>query len=160
MLRRVTGAPPENEPATRPTTERPLADRRVSPTPMVSRYLFIGRRRSGRRDGETERVYVDRPGPWAVTAFALVTGLSVLDAFLTLDLLSRGGKEANPVMLAALSLGNGPFVFLKTGVTVLGAGFLSLHKNWPLGRVCLWIAVGFYAALTAWHLIGPRMLGI
>ena len=58
------------------------------------------------------------------------------------------------IMRAALDLGNGGFVLVKTLMTVVGAAFLALHKTWPLGRVCLGIAVGGYLALTAWHMYG------
>ena len=37
-------------------------DRRRRPTPMFSRFLLLGRRASGRRDGERRFSYVDRPG--------------------------------------------------------------------------------------------------
>jgi hypothetical protein len=127
-------------------------DRRRHATRMVSRYLFWGRRRSGRREGERERIYVDRPGAWIVAGFAIVVGLSILDATFTLYLLKRGATEANPVMRAALHLGDQAFVLLKTAVTVLAAGFLMLHKNWPLGRACLGLALIGYSALTVYHL--------
>lgn len=133
---------------------RTRPDRRRKPTPMLSRYLFRGRRRGGRRDGETERVYVDRPGRRTLTAIAIVAVLSLCDGAFTLYELSRGGTEANPVMRAALSLGNAPFILIKTIVTVVGAMFLGLHKNWSLGRTCLWVAVWGYAVLTAYHLYG------
>jgi len=121
---------------------------------MLSRFLLFGRRRGGRREGEQDRLYVDRPGRWVLAAILAVTLLSVADAYFTLHEMSRGATEANPVMRAALSLGNGAFVVLKTLVTVVGALFLGLHKNWALGRTCLWVAVGGYAALTAYHLHG------
>jgi hypothetical protein len=57
-------------------------------------------------------------------------------------------------MQAALDLGNGPFVIIKTAVTLVGAAFLALHKNWPLGRRCLLVGVLGYAALTVYHLYG------
>lgn len=120
---------------------------------MISRYLLFGRRAGGRRDGEREKVYVDRPGRWVVAAFFAVMLLSVADAYFTLKVLSQGGEEANPVMRAALALGNRGFVILKTGVTFAGTAFLCLHKNWPLGRMCLWIAFVGYAALTAYHIV-------
>lgn len=129
-------------------------DRRRRRTPMISRYLFRGRRRSGRRDGERERVYVDRPGGWVLAAFGAVLLLSSVDAYLTLRMIAEGGEEANPVMRLALSLGDGPFVVLKTGVTVVGLALLSLHKTWPLGRACLWVALGGYALVTAIHIAG------
>lgn len=119
---------------------------------MFSRYSLFGRRRSGRREGERERVYVDRPGPWIVTAFFALLLLSIADAYFTLDVMSRGGAEANPVMRAALLLGDPSFVVIKTLITVLGAGFLCVHKNWPLGRLCLGLALLGYTAVTAYHL--------
>ena len=152
-----------NEPQT--TAGAPLAedartgaDRRVRPTPMLSRYFLFGRRRAGRRDGERDRIYVDRPGRWVFAAFLALMLLSVADAYFTLHWLSKGGLEANPVMRAALSLGSRGFVILKTGVTFLGTAFLCLHKNWPLGRLCLWVALAGYAALTAFHLYGHASL--
>jgi hypothetical protein len=125
---------------------------------MLSRYLLFGRRRGGRRDGETTRIYVDRPGPWVIVGFFALTILSAGDAWWTLDALARGGKEANPIMRAALSLGNTGFVLVKTCVTVVCGAFLALHKTWPLGRICLWIALVGYGALTVWHLIGQLWL--
>ena len=121
---------------------------------MLTRYLFRGRRRGGRRDGESDRIYVDRPGPVVIGAFLVLTILSIADAWFTLHELSVGATEANPVMQAALELGNGPFVIIKTVVTLVGAGFLALHKNWPLGRRCLVAGVLGYAALTVYHLYG------
>jgi hypothetical protein len=148
-------APPATPPDAVPAgPRRETADRRERPTPMLSRYFLFGRRREGRREGERERIYVDRPGAWVVVAFALVTLLSVADALFTLHELSRGGSEANPVMRAALNLGNTPFVLVKTVMTIAGAGFLALHKNWPLGRACLWFAALGYVALTAYHAYG------
>jgi hypothetical protein len=137
-----------------PPPPRTGADRRGRPTPMLSRYLLFGRRRGGRREDERERIYVDRPGRWVTAAFLAVCVLSVADAYLTLYELSRGATEANQVMRVALDLGNGGFVVLKTVVTILGAAFLGLHKTWPLGRVCLWIAIGVYVLLIGWHLYG------
>jgi hypothetical protein len=122
-------------------------DRRQRPTPMVSRYLLWGRRRSA-----GEERYVDRPGPWVLVAFGLLMLLSIADAYFTLRVIAHGGEEANPVMQAALALGSTGFVILKTAVTFAGAAFLCLHKNWPLGRLCLWIALAGYAALTVYHL--------
>jgi hypothetical protein len=62
-------------------------------------------------------------------------------------------------MRLVLSLGNGPFVVVKTGVTVVGLALLSLHKTWPLGRACLWVALGGYALVTAIHIAGLLQRG-
>jgi hypothetical protein len=118
---------------------------------MVSRYLFVGRRREA-TDGRLG--YVDRPSPWVIGAFVGVLVLSVADAWFTLRVIGHGGleREANPVMREALELGPTAFVVLKTAVTFLGAAFLALHQSWRLGRVCLWFALAGYGVLTAYHL--------
>jgi hypothetical protein len=136
-------------------------DRRRRPTPMLSRWLFVGRRRAGRREGERLFVYVDRPGGWVIAAFLVLLGLSILDAAFTLSLLRMGvgAEEANPAMKAALHLGDSPFVLIKTAVTAVAAGFLCLHKNWPLGRGCLVAALLGYSALTAYHLYAHATVG-
>ena len=126
---------------------------------MLSRWLFFGRRKGGRRDGESDFVYVDRPGGWILAAFIAVVGLSLLDAWYTLDLLKRGATEANPVMRAALEISDEAFVVIKTVITVLGAGFLCLHKNWPLGRTCLVIALFGYSTLLFYHLYAQQVIG-
>jgi hypothetical protein len=134
------------------------ADRRGRRTPMLSRFLFRGRRAGGRRTGEREQIYVDRPGGWVAVAFASLVTLSLLDAWFTLDLLSQGATEANPVMAYALTFGDRVFLAVKTVVTVLGAGFLCLHKNWPLGRMCLGLALGGYTALLGYHLYAQTII--
>jgi hypothetical protein len=127
-------------------------DRRRRQTPMISRFLFRGRRKSGRRPGDEEFSYVDRPGGWILAAFTALVGLSVLDAWYTLDLLKKGATEANPVMRVALEISDEAFVVIKTVITVVGAGFLSLHKNWPLGRLCMILALLGYSILLFYHL--------
>jgi hypothetical protein len=141
------------------TERRESADRRRQRTPMVSSYLIRGRRRGGRRDGERERIYVDRPGGWVIAAFAAILLLSSVDAYLTLRMVADGGEEANPVMRFVLSLGEGSFVVVKTGLTLVGLALLSLHKTWPLGRACLWLAFGGYALVTAIHIWGLLQRG-
>lgn len=125
---------------------------------MLSRYLFVGRRRAGRRDAELRFIYVDRPGRWMAAAFLTVLALSLFDAWATLTLLRQGATEANPVMRAALDLGDRAFVLIKTLMTILAMGFLCLHQNWPLGRVCMGLALMGYTVLTAWHLKGLTTL--
>lgn len=125
---------------------------------MVSRWLVFGRRRSGRRDGEAEFTYVDHPGTWVLLAFAAVVGLSLLDAWYTLDLLKKGATEANPLMRAALQVSDEVFVVIKTVITLGGAAFLCLHKNWPLGRLCLVIALLGYSTLLFYHLYAQHVV--
>ena len=143
---------------TRPPVEPRGPDRRKRPTPMLSRFLFVGRRRGGRRGDEKDYVYVDKPGGWIVAAFVALLVLSLLDAWFTLELLKRGATEANPVMRLALDLGDRAFVLIKTVMTIVAAGFLCLHKNWPLGRACLCLALFGYTTLTAYHLYAQQQV--
>ena len=52
------------EPSPNPAYDRrSRGDRRVRPTPMLSKFMLWGARRAGRRGEEQARAYVDRPGP-------------------------------------------------------------------------------------------------
>ena len=88
-----------------------------------------------------------------ITACVALLLLSIADAYVTLLIVAEGGEEVNPLMRAALGLGDRPFVIVKVGLTFAGAAVLCLHKTWPLGRLCLWIALGGYGLLTAYHLV-------
>lgn len=125
---------------------------------MISRHSFWGKRRAARRGADEPFTYVDRPGAWIVAAFVAVVGLSVLDAWFTLDLIASGATEANPVMRAALDLGDRAFVLIKTVVTIVATGFLCLHKNWPLGRLCLTLALLGYSVLVLYHLHAQHVM--
>ena len=137
--------------------QRQVSDRRLHPTPIISRYLFRGRRRGGRRRSEQQRIYVDRPASWVITACVLVVILSIADAYATLRLLSDGGREFNPVMRSVLALGERPFLIVKLVLTFAGAVILCLHHTWSLGKVCLWIALVGYTMLSAYHLVLQSM---
>jgi hypothetical protein len=139
--------------AVRPVAdERVHRDRRRRPTPMVSRYLFRGRRRAGRRASEQNHQYVDQPQRRVLATCLFVLLCSIADAYVTLGMVSAGSSEANPLMEAVLSLGSAPFVVLKTTLTFFGAAVLCLHQNWPLGRAGLLIALGGYGILVLYHL--------
>jgi len=139
--------------------KRQTPDRRRRATPMLSRYVIRGRRRAARRADEQERIYVDRPGPWVIAAGVILVGLSLVDAYITLGILSEGGEEINPLMRAVLNLGTGSFLSVKVGLTGLGAVLLCLHKTWSVGRICLGVALGGYAALAVYHLVVQTMRG-
>jgi len=132
---------------------RAQVDRRRRPTPMVSRYLFRGRRRGPRRAAEQEHQYVDRPRHGIIAACLLVLALSTADAYITLRILAQGGSEANPIMAAALRMGHAQFVAVKTALTFFGAAVLCLHQQWALSRAGLRIALAGYAGLLIYHVV-------
>ena len=136
-------------------------DRRFCPTPLFCREtLFGGRRRSGRRLGETSSVFVDLHGPMLFTVALAIVALNVLDAWFTILLLSYGGQEMNPVVAMVLTWGIGPFIACKSiGIGVCLA-FLTLTKNFPISRIGMGTVLLGYLALLFWHLYLVSALGI
>jgi hypothetical protein len=95
--------------------------------------------------------YVDLYHPRLLAILLSIIFLSMADAFLTLDALSAGGKEINPVMNVALDLGLMPFVLIKLTITGLGLGLLCMHKNFPRVKwVILFVLIG-YLILIGYH---------
>lgn len=127
-------------------------DRRRRATPRFSRYtLFGGRRRRGRREGETENTFVDQYSPrmWALLCWVAL--MNAGDSFFTLLHLQGGGIELNPVADMMLGTGRTGFVTLKSFLITLPLVVLCLHKNFSLARVGLWVAAGTYSMLLAYH---------
>jgi len=143
---------PADTPALEPRVGRG-PDRRRRPTPRFSRYtLFGGRRRKARRTEEHEGSFVDLYGTRLFALVLWVALMNVADSFFTLVHLQNGGVEANPVAEALLLTGRAPFVLLKSGLIALALVVLSVHKNFQLARVGLWIAAGAYTLLFGYHL--------
>jgi hypothetical protein len=70
-----------------------------------------------------------RHGPRLVAVILVIVALSVLDAFLTLELIYRGATEVNPVM--AYYLSRGPIVFFSVKYFLTAASILLvlIYKN-------------------------------
>ena len=132
---------------------REPSDRRQAPTSILSRFAFTGRRRGGRRDGETKNIYVDR---YSYREWTLVIGiffLSMLDLLFTLIHLGAGGREANPVMDWFLDWGGtDAFSVAKFLFTVVGLLVLLVHARFDRVRSLLRFAFGIYGLLFLFHL--------
>jgi hypothetical protein len=73
---------------------RVCKDRRMQPTPALSRFTFYGRRRTFRRkDDQVRGVYVDQYHSALLILLILPIGLTVLDALFTMMILEDGGWE-------------------------------------------------------------------
>ena len=81
------------------------------------------RRRDGRRAGE-HHLPIDWHHPYLLFLSVTILLLSVVDAFLTLTLLTIGATEANPVMAFVLS--NHPQMFALTKMAFTSIGVLVL----------------------------------
>lgn len=71
----------------------------------------------------------EKHGPRLVCIILLMVILSVLDAFLTLELIHRGATEVNPIM--AYYLSHGPLVFflVKYFLTAASILLVLIYKN-------------------------------
>jgi hypothetical protein len=164
----ATRAPLEPSPPADPSTAKAAAvpsestphaagrgpDRRRRPTPIFSRYTFLGgRRRAARRAEEGEGLFVDRYSHRLVVLLLIFFTLTVLDSVFTVIYLRKGGEELNPIALWMLKQGDVPFVLLKGGLTAVCVLFVMLHKNFRYSRVALGIGFLFYFALAIYHIV-------
>ncbi|MFZ7111121.1 MAG: DUF5658 family protein [Desulfatiglandales bacterium] len=84
--------------------------------------------------------------------------LCVLDAFFTLELISRGARELNPLMDYYLKKGDMTFFVVKYLMTsaclfiVLAIKELSLFGNRISRRLLLLFFIGFMGAVVQWEL--------
>lgn len=141
--------------------DRAGRDRRHRPTPLLCRQTVLGgRRRTGRRLGETSGVFVDLHGPMLFTVALAIVALNVLDAWFTILLLSYGGQEMNPIVAVVLTWGIGPFIACKSVGIGFCLAFLTLTKNFPISRIGMATVLIGYSVLLMWHLYLVSALGI
>ena len=149
----------ENASVTRPAG-RSGRDRRRRQTHPFSMASLRGSRKTIRRaEDRGVHFYVDLYAPEEGLLFISILLLSVADAFLTLELISRGMSEYNAVMDYYLQRGPLPFILTKYLLTAVGLVCLLLHKNYPLFRgwlsvrtILIAIAI-MYAALIGYELL-------
>ncbi len=138
------------------TTERrlPGPDRRQRPTPMLSRFTFFGgRRKAGRRVGETENIFVDVYSPLLVVLLLVFFTLTVVDSVSTLVYLGKGGQELNPIAQWMIDQGSLFFVTWKGVLSGLCLVFVMLHKNFKPARIAIGVGFTFYTLLGLYHLV-------
>lgn len=95
-----------------------------------------------------------RPPSWRVLVLAgiLVIMLNVFDALSTLEIVRRGGEEANPIARKLFEYGDATFFFWKTGLASACAIALALgSRRKRFAWHGLWFAIAIYAAVAALH---------
>ncbi len=132
--------------------QRTRPDRRVRPTPPLSRYSFFGgRRRRNRREGDPQSYYVDRLGGVIWFFLSSIFAFQILDALMTIAHVHRGGVELNPVMRALITRGDGIFLGVKLGAAATGLWFLGIHKNFPFVKPGLALLFVLFLGVVGWH---------
>jgi hypothetical protein len=117
----------------RKTDRRILKDRRRHPTHGLSKFILRGQRRSFRRkEDQGTGGYVDRYGPGLLVLLVLISGLNVLDAFLTMIVLEDGGLEMNPVVRSVIHLYGDRFWVWKFVMVSVPLILLCLHSKFRL----------------------------
>lgn len=135
-------------------TRRTAPDRREKPTPILSRYTIVGRRKDVRRDEDRRRhVYVDQ---YSLRFFLLLMAILLLgtaDAFLTLHHVHvNNAEELNPIMDFFLGIGPRIFFNVKYVLTALCLTVLCLHKNLPIVKYLLGVVFLIYFVIVLNHL--------
>ncbi len=80
-----------------------------------------------------------------------IFGLNLIDAYLTLDYIRRGGTEANPFMDALLRASHHYFLYEKCIVVAICLLVLVVHRTFPLARFGLWGLLVVYGLLFFYH---------
>ena len=139
--------------------KRTLNDRRQKPTPLVSRYTFLGRRKAIRRKSEQEQGgYVDRYSSALLILLVLVVGLNILDSLFTMMILDSKGVEVNPIVGAVIELHGDKFWIWKFGIVSFCLVLLCLHSTfkWTRGAIIvlssIYLAVVIYQLFLLFHL--------
>ena len=117
------------------------------------------RRRDNRRGNEYEGL-LDWHEPHLMFLAVMILMLSVTDAFLTLNLISKGAEEANPVM--AWLLNQAPSLFAGVKMALTGVGIVVLvalakariFRVIRISNIIHWCMIGYVAliAYEAWLL--------
>jgi hypothetical protein len=134
-------------------------DRRKQPTPGLSRYTFLGRRKTIRRKTDQQQgSYVDRYSSALLFFLISIIGLNVLDAFFTLMILDLKGWEANPIVRSVINLYGTKFWIWKFSIVSISLALLCLHSRFRLVRElivavgCLYFMVVVYQIFLILHL--------
>jgi hypothetical protein len=123
---------------------RDRLDRRSGKMTIPNRYWLMGRRTAARREEDRKKSYkIDRHSVGTLMAILLIIVLSVLDATLTLFLVSHGATEVNPIMAYFLKHGPMAFFCAKYVFTCASVLVILVHTHYYLFRTRLRVKVLF-----------------
>lgn len=140
-------------------------DRRKNSSGFFNRYRLNGRRNASRReiDQHPAGYYIDRYDSKTMLACSIVLILCIVDAFITLTLLSHGATEVNLVMRLAIEEGIVVFIVTKYLMTATSLVFLVIHsrfrivRTWRVSQLIVGFAFAYFALLiyelAMWHTI-------
>lgn len=116
--------------------QRHVPDRRTRRLKAVFCSLYKTRRKTIRRgEAANQPYYTDYYESWVGLTVLAIACLSAADAFLTLQILAKGGTEVNPLMAALLDIGDGAFIMGKLAITVTCLFIALVHINFKVLKV-------------------------
>jgi hypothetical protein len=132
---------------------RMLKDRRVRPTPLISKFTFLGRRRTFRRKVDQQRGgYIDRYSSELFFFLILIAGLNILDAFFTMMILNAGGWEFNPIVDSVITLYGDKFWVWKFAIVSASLMLLCLHSKFRFVKAVILGITAIYIGIVLRHL--------
>ena len=131
------------------------SDRRLRPTPMLSRYTFFRGRRSRfrRREDRLRGGYVDRYGHRLFTVLLWIVVLNIFDALFTHMILDCGGTELNPVADWAITAFGNHFIVWKLAVIGCSLLLLCLHSKFRIAKATIAMAVILYSGVVFYQVV-------
>ncbi len=128
-------------------------DRRRIPTPILSRFTLWGRRTVNSHPGAPRRnYYVDRTdGTFRSVALGVCIFIAI-DGFATLQIVSHGGGEANPLMAWVLNHSWQLFLAVKIAAAISALVLLHSHGRFPIIRKVGFFLLAVYGAVVLYHL--------
>jgi hypothetical protein len=131
------------------------SDRRLKPTPMLSRYTFFRGRRSSfrRREDRLRGGYVDRYGHRLFTVLLWIVVLNIFDALFTHMILDCGGTELNPVADWAITAFGHHFIVWKLAVVGSSMLVLCLHSKFRIAKAAIAMAVILYSGVVFYQIV-------
>ncbi len=131
------------------------SDRRLKPTPMLSRYTFFRGRRSRfrRREDRLRGGYVDHYGHRLFTVLLWIVVLNIFDALFTHMILDCGGTELNPVADWAITAFGNHFIVWKLAVIGCSLLLLCLHSNFRIAKAAIAMAVILYSGVVFYQVV-------
>ena len=139
--------------------ERILNDRRKKPTPALSWYTFLGRRKEFRRKSDQEKGgYVDRYSSKLFLFLVLILGLNILDVLFTMIILDNKGWELNPIVQSVMNIHGDRFWIWKFAIVSLSLTLLCLHSKFRpvkqiiVGLSLIYLLTILYQLLVLVHL--------
>ena len=133
--------------------QRTAEDRRNRPTPALSRYTFLGRRKTLRRKSDRDKGgYVDRYSSALFALLLLIVGLNILDSLFTMTILDQKGWETNPIVRSVIQLHGDRFWIWKFALVSFCLVLLCLHSRFKLVRGVIIFLSSIYLAVVLYQL--------